>query len=84
MIELPKVRMPGWMDSALCAQADPETFFPPRVGALANVEAKRICNRCPVQTECLRYAVERPDLAGIWGGTSERQRKDLRRGAKDR
>ena len=68
----------SWMDSALCAQVDPELFFPEyRANAVA-AAARRICATCPVRDDCLRYALTDPDLDGIWGGTTPRQRQRLR------
>lgn len=64
-----------WMLSGLCGQSDPDAWFPDKGG---NVwAAKRICARCPVLAECLAYAVEHHEL-GVWGGTSERERRKLR------
>ncbi|WP_035696676.1 WhiB family transcriptional regulator, partial [Glycomyces tenuis] len=40
--------------------------------------ARRICAACPVQPECRTYALDHPSLCGIWGGSSEMQRKRLR------
>ncbi len=67
-----------WRESALCAQTDPEVFFP-SVGGGGGA-ARRICRRCPVQTECLEAALARPAEGdvGIWGGTSARERRALR------
>lgn len=45
-----------------------------------NADARRLCKGCPVQTACLAYAVARPELEGIWGGCTERQRAELRKG----
>ena len=70
---------PGWADQALCAQADPEAWFPEQ-GEAAEL-AKAICARCPVQAPCRAHALARPGLRGIWGGLSERERRAARRGA---
>lgn len=67
---------PGpWVKDALCAQTDPEAFFPIKGGS--NRPAKAVCASCPVQPDCLRYAIETRQKHGIWGGTSERQRRHL-------
>lgn len=67
-----------WMDSGLCGQTDPELFFPER-GDNSAKRAKRVCANCPVQFECLTYALEQSENPhGIWGGTSERERAQLR------
>lgn len=65
-----------WMTDALCAQVDPESFFPDQ-GASAR-DAKAICARCPVRAECLAYALERDERFGVWGGQSEKERRRLK------
>jgi WhiB family transcriptional regulator, redox-sensing transcriptional regulator len=69
----------SWMDEALCAETDPEAFFPERGGSTR--EAKRVCNGCPVRAECLEYALTNDERFGVWGGLSERERRRLRRRA---
>lgn len=64
-----------WMADAACAQVDPELWFPEKGGSSA--AAKRICQSCPVLQQCLGYAVEHFEL-GVWGGTSDKQRKAMR------
>jgi WhiB family redox-sensing transcriptional regulator len=66
-----------WQDRALCAQTDPEAFFPEKGGSTR--EAKRVCTTCPVRTECLEYALASDERFGIWGGLSERERRRLKR-----
>ena len=68
-----------WQDRALCAQTDPEAFFPEKGGSTR--EAKKICVGCEVRGECLEYALENDERFGIWGGLSERERRRLRRRA---
>ncbi|ORL93317.1 whib transcriptional regulator [Prescottella equi] len=67
-----------WQDRALCAQTDPEAFFPEKGGSTR--EAKRICLGCEVRGECLEYALANDERFGIWGGLSERERRRLKRG----
>lgn len=67
-----------WQDRALCAQTDPEAFFPEKGGSTR--EAKRICMGCEVRGECLEYALANDERFGIWGGLSERERRRLKRG----
>lgn len=68
-----------WMADAVCRQTDPEVFFPEMGGSTAT--AKRICTEhCPVVAQCLAYALEHNE-SGVWGGTSEKQRKKLRQAA---
>ena len=69
----------SWQSDALCAQTDPEAFFPEKGGSTR--EAKRICESCEVRSECLEYALENDERFGIWGGLSERERRKLRREA---
>jgi WhiB family redox-sensing transcriptional regulator len=70
-----------WQERALCAQTDPEAFFPEKGGSTR--EAKRICSGCEVRAECLEYALAHDERFGIWGGLSERERRRLRRGELD-
>ncbi|MBV9058430.1 MAG: WhiB family transcriptional regulator [Pseudonocardiales bacterium] len=70
---------PDWQERALCAQTDPEAFFPEKGGSTR--EAKRICAGCEVRAECLEYALAFDERFGIWGGLSERERRRLKRGA---
>ena len=67
----------SWQERALCAQTDPEAFFPEKGGSTR--EAKRICTGCEVRGECLEYALEHDERFGIWGGLSERERRRLKR-----
>ncbi|BBX17946.1 transcription factor WhiB [Mycolicibacterium duvalii] len=67
-----------WQERALCAQTDPEAFFPEKGGSTR--EAKRICQGCEVRDECLEYALANDERFGIWGGLSERERRRLKRG----
>lgn len=69
----------GWQERALCAETDPESFFPEKGGSTR--EAKQVCSSCEVRTECLEYALMHDERFGIWGGMSERERRRLRRHA---
>ena len=68
--------------SPACEQSDPEAFYPPR-GEHASIQtrlAKVLCEACPVQRECLTYALIAREPYGIWGGmTTEDREKLLRR-----
>jgi WhiB family transcriptional regulator, redox-sensing transcriptional regulator len=68
-----------WQERALCAQTDPEAFFPEKGGSTR--EAKRICLGCDVRAECLEYALAHDERFGIWGGLSERERRKLKKRA---
>ncbi len=67
-----------WMDDAACADhPEPDLWFPERGGTTK--AAKAICATCPVRAECLQYALDDPDVEGVWGGTSTKDRKQIRR-----
>ncbi len=72
----------GWRVDAECRHSDANVFFP--VGttgaAIGQIEAaKAVCRRCPVQIDCLQFAFETNQEAGIWGGKDEEERRRLRR-----
>ena len=69
----------AWQSDALCAQTDPEAFFPEKGGSTR--DAKKICASCEVKSQCLEYALENDERFGIWGGLSERERRKLRKRA---
>lgn len=71
----------GWQERALCAQTDPESFFPEKGGSTR--EAKKVCLACEVRSECLEYALANDERFGIWGGLSERERRRRRRPPSD-
>ena len=67
---------PSWRLDALCAETDPEAFFPEKGGSTR--DAKRVCSGCGVRAECLEFALANDERFGIWGGLSERERRRLR------
>ncbi|WP_263599407.1 WhiB family transcriptional regulator [Arthrobacter pullicola] len=69
----------GWQADALCAQTDPEAFFPEKGGSTR--DAKKVCAACNVRSQCLEYALANDERFGIWGGLSERERRRLRKQA---
>ena len=69
----------AWQSESLCAQTDPEAFFPEKGGSTR--DAKKICGSCEVRSECLEYALQNDERFGIWGGLSERERRKLRKRA---
>jgi WhiB family redox-sensing transcriptional regulator len=69
----------AWQSDSLCAQTDPEAFFPEKGGSTR--DAKKICGSCEVRSHCLEYALENDERFGIWGGLSERERRKLRKRA---
>ena len=69
----------SWQERSLCAQTDPEAFFPEKGGSTR--EAKKVCVGCDVRSECLEYALANDERFGIWGGLSERERRKLKKRA---
>jgi WhiB family transcriptional regulator, redox-sensing transcriptional regulator len=70
-----------WRDHAACRRLDPDLFFPvsPSGASLPQIEtARRVCQRCPVLKPCLRWALNTRQVSGIWGGTTEEERRALR------
>ena len=71
-----------WREFSACRDTDPDLFFP--VGttgpAIEQIEtAKAVCRACDVQKDCLDYALTTNQDSGIWGGTSEEERRTVRR-----
>ena len=71
----------NWHENVACRDADPDLFFP--IGttgaALRQVEeAKRICRVCPVQVQCLDWALENGVTDGLWGGATPEERRVIR------
>lgn len=69
--------LPDWWWDGLCAETDPEAFYPEKGGTTE--PAKRICARCPVIAQCLDHALATDEPHGIWGGMSARERRRLLR-----
>lgn len=69
-----------WTRDALCAQTDPEIFFPEEDWQTAR-KAKTICARCDVRAACLAYALRNRETDGVWGGLAPKERQRLRRAA---
>jgi WhiB family redox-sensing transcriptional regulator len=67
----------SWQADAVCAQTDPEAFFPEKGGSTR--DAKKICAGCDVKAQCLEYALANDERFGIWGGLSERERRKLKK-----
>ena len=67
------VDLPRFSEPALCAETDPELFFPePGAGSWS---AKRVCRACLAQPECLAWAIKHDETFGVWGGMSTRERR---------
>ena len=67
----------GWQERALCAQTDPEAFFPEKGGSTR--EAKRVCLTCDVRGDCLEYALSMREPEGVWGGRTFTERRAILR-----
>lgn len=78
LIDLTPDPQADWREDALCAQTDPTIFFPERSSEGTHA-AKKICQACPVQTECLQFALDNDEPHGIWGGMAPRTRNALKR-----
>lgn len=72
----------SWRSTASCCDTDPDLFFPVGTTGIALeqiAQAKQVCNSCPAQLACLEFALRTNQDTGIWGGTSEEERRHLRR-----
>ena len=65
-----------WTSAAACRQSDPDALF---VQGAEQQQAKQVCLRCPVRTECLADALDNRVEFGVWGGMTERERRALLR-----
>ena len=71
-----------WRKLAACRDTDPDLFFPvgttgPAIEQIDN--AKAVCQTCEAQVPCLEFALSTNQDSGVWGGTSEEERRKLRR-----
>jgi len=70
----------SWWDLAACRRVDPEVFFPVAAAGPARAQvtrAKAVCASCGVRQKCLEYALATHEVHGVWGGTSEDERRIL-------
>lgn len=67
--------VPEWTERALCAQTDPEAFYPVKGGSTR--AAKKVCAACPVQQQCLEWALSQGEVFGVWGGSTHRERRTM-------
>ncbi len=74
------VDRPEWMQRAACRGEALEVFFPAR-GTNTVAQARAACETCPVHAACLRYALDDPELQGVWGATTTAERRAIRRAA---
>lgn len=71
---------PDWMDRGACVGMNADLFFPPRGVHTADMaEAKAVCAGCPVEQTCRDYALRHHIKYGLWGGTTERERRAIRK-----
>ncbi|MEU2786244.1 MULTISPECIES: WhiB family transcriptional regulator [unclassified Streptomyces] len=73
--------MDDWRDHAACRHEDPDLFYPIGTSGptlMQTEEAKAVCRRCSVREACLRWALDMDQFTGVWGGTSEAERRALR------
>lgn len=67
---------PDWMERGACRDTDtPELWYPPPGGS--TLPARQVCTACPVQQQCLNFALSHQEVHGVWGGVSERKRATL-------
>jgi len=72
----------AWRFQAACKSCSPDLFFPAGTTGAAVDEilaAKAVCEQCPVQSQCLRFAFATNQAYGIWGGTTEDERTLIKR-----
>lgn len=73
---------PDWQKDGLCTGQGPALWFPPRGTPISQIaKAKAICRQCPIRQKCLDYALYHGDRYGIWGGTTEMERRKMRQTA---
>lgn len=71
-----------WRQRAACRNVEPDLFFPigstgPAIGQIE--AAKGVCHQCEARLACLEFALATNQEAGVWGGTSEDERRKLRK-----
>jgi WhiB family transcriptional regulator, redox-sensing transcriptional regulator len=66
-----------WRKRAACQGIDVETFYPASEDDVDAAEAKEVCAGCPVRQPCLEYALVNREREGVWGGTTERERRRI-------
>ena len=81
-VEPYQIEQDDWRDHAACRDTNPDLFFP--VGttgpAIEQIDqAKAVCNECQSQVPCLEFALITNQDSGVWGGTSEEERRKLRK-----
>lgn len=69
------VYKPAWMAEGHCRAYSPSVFFP--IDGVGVIAARAVCAECPVQGNCLEYALANRIEHGVWGGASERERRRI-------
>lgn len=77
ILHLVETGIPDWQDQAACQNSHPDLFFPAKYEDVR--PAKRICADCPVHNQCLEYALANDEQHGIWGGTTLRERRLIKK-----
>jgi WhiB family redox-sensing transcriptional regulator len=75
---------PAWREDAACAGLENDLFFPAGEEESLAATAKAVCAACPVQEQCLQYALATNQTEGVWGGMTGPERRRLRRRLRDR
>jgi WhiB family transcriptional regulator, redox-sensing transcriptional regulator len=74
------IAISSWWEQAACQSADPDLFFPVAAGSsgLSDIAtAKAVCATCVIKRRCLEYALDTRQEHGVWGGTSEDERRAI-------
>lgn len=70
----------GWIDDAMCRDADPEMFFPEGQGHNDYADARKLCEQCPVKRDCLEDALTLPSwVPGFWAGKTPRELQRIKK-----
>lgn len=77
---MPSTPYPPVTGNEPCKRQDPERWFPGDEEGVTAEYAKNQCDTCPIKDACLAYALADPDMSGIWGGSTTKQRARLRGG----
>lgn len=80
LFRIKQLRPGRWVENALCAQIGGDLWFAEKGDWATTIQAKLICQRCPVREQCLRWALENGENHGVWGGMTPEQRKRFRGG----
>ncbi len=75
---------PSWREDAACSGSNADLFFPQGEDGSLAAPAKTVCAGCPVQEQCLQYALATNQTEGVWGGMTGPERRRLRRRIRDR